>query len=284
MNFKVPAPFHGYVSATTCHVERWNISHNLKAGYASARRRRVNERSLRRFWRGVLDRSPVLIDASQVVRCVLAANALRRTPPMKQAHTSDPKCRAPLGHVSPVEGGRRMALRARPNTSSVDSAEWIVSDGRVASRSRFWPSQRFGQKRRRLISIRDRSSLAVAALALALGCAPEEAGRPTGAVCPDNSTISYTDFVAEFVANYCAECHSSSVVGAARKGAPSDHNFDTVYDIVSNGDHLDELAGVGPDSANLNMPPEGYPDPTVEERAKLSEWLACKAAGKKEPN
>jgi hypothetical protein len=27
----------------------------------------VNERSLRRFWRGVLDRSPVLVDASQVM-------------------------------------------------------------------------------------------------------------------------------------------------------------------------------------------------------------------------
>jgi hypothetical protein len=31
----------------------------------------VNERSLRRFWGDLLERSPVLVDASQVMRCVL---------------------------------------------------------------------------------------------------------------------------------------------------------------------------------------------------------------------
>jgi uncharacterized membrane protein len=131
---------------------------------------------------------------------------------------------------------------------------------------------------------RSPSRFAVAALGLALGCATEEAGHPTGALCPPESDVSYEGFVAPLMQEYCLECHSSSVVSRERNGAPSDHNFDTIYDLVSNAEHIDELAGVGPDSENLNMPPDGYLAPSLNERAKLSEWLACKAAGKKEPN
>ena len=77
--------------------------------------------------------------------------------------------------------------------------------------------------------------------------------------------------------DYCTRCHSSALVGAARNGAPSDHNFDTLANIHDTAlEHIDEEAAAGPDHVNTSMPPSG-PRPTEAERQKLGEWLACDA-------
>ncbi len=76
--------------------------------------------------------------------------------------------------------------------------------------------------------------------------------------------------------NYCTSCHSSAVSGTARNGAPSDHNFDSLEGIQSATEHIDENAGSGPKATNTRMPPSGN-RPTLEERQKLSEWIACGA-------
>lgn len=114
------------------------------------------------------------------------------------------------------------------------------------------------------------------------GCAVSS-GSATGTSCPSESAVSYDGFVADFMSAYCTECHSSSVKPSERHGAPSDHNFDTRYDLLANGEHIDERAGAGPDAVNTQMPPAGFPSPTPEEREKLSEWLACRLAGEPEP-
>jgi hypothetical protein len=105
-------------------------------------------------------------------------------------------------------------------------------------------------------------------------------GPLTGATCPDpdKSTLTYDNFGKKFFQDYCLGCHSSSVKGADRHDAPADHNFDALEDIEILAPHIDQYAGSGPDHTNEIMPPaNAEPRPTKEERAKLSEWLACGA-------
>lgn len=119
-------------------------------------------------------------------------------------------------------------------------------------------------------------SLALLTLASS-GCsapAPESSG-PTGAICPEDSAVSYTNFVRGFMESYCVECHSSALRGAERQGAPLGHDFEELYGVLANGEHIDEWAGAGPDAENLLMPPKGHPAPSLEERRMLSEWFAC---------
>jgi uncharacterized membrane protein len=101
-------------------------------------------------------------------------------------------------------------------------------------------------------------------------------GKPTGAVCPDDSTLTWNSFGRQFFADYCTRCHSSELRGAERQGAPNDHNFDTVQGVRAELDHTDESTAAGPDAVNTWMP-LGAPTPTEDERRKLGEWLACGA-------
>ncbi len=107
------------------------------------------------------------------------------------------------------------------------------------------------------------------------GCHSHE-GVPTGATCPTAQTLTYTNFGKAFMQSYCLRCHSSSVQGAARNGAPSDHNYDNLSDIRSLAEHIDMHAGAGPNGVNTVMP-EDDPRPSEAERRKLAEWLACSA-------
>lgn len=98
---------------------------------------------------------------------------------------------------------------------------------------------------------------------------------PSGASCPTGSTLTYDNFGKLFMANYCVECHTSSLSGSARRGAPSDHNFDTLEAIrATEAAHIDTSAAAGPRHANTAMPPT-EPRPSLAERQKLGEWLAC---------
>jgi uncharacterized membrane protein len=113
--------------------------------------------------------------------------------------------------------------------------------------------------------------------AVSLGChGHEHEGEPTGATCPQGSTLTYASFGQTFMQTYCLRCHSASVTGAARMNAPADHNFDNQGQIQGLADHIDEHAGSGPDATNTAMPP-GDPRPSMAERSQLSEWLACGA-------
>ena len=131
------------------------------------------------------------------------------------------------------------------------------------------------------------SRLRFAPILLALGllacseddpiCAEEEHAHeetPSGASC-NGSTLTYENFGRQFMEDYCTSCHSSSLEGeAARNCAPSNHNFDTLDEIILYLHHIDEMAAAGPESVNTAMPPSG-PQPTAEERRDLGTWLAC---------
>lgn len=115
------------------------------------------------------------------------------------------------------------------------------------------------------------------ALALASACEDDhEEGSPTGADCPQDSTLTWDTFGKQFMESYCTRCHSTTITGSARQGAPSDHNFEAVALVREQIEHIDWTAAAGPDAVNTEMP-VGAPTPTQDERRQLGEWLACGA-------
>ena len=99
-------------------------------------------------------------------------------------------------------------------------------------------------------------------------------GPPTQSTCPPNSTLTYDNFGKSFMERFCTRCHSSTLEGAARHGAPSFHDFDTQFGVKGVSNHIDETTAAGPAATNTGMPPDG-PKPTLEERLQLGEWIAC---------
>jgi cytochrome c5 len=125
-------------------------------------------------------------------------------------------------------------------------------------------------------------AVCAALVLLALGAATvgcdehEHEGAPSGAVCEPGAP-TYDSFGRAFMESYCTRCHSSTLSGAARQGAPADHDFDTYLGVIAVADHVDEHAAAGPTIVNEEMPPSA-PKPTLEERRKLGAWLACELA------
>jgi uncharacterized membrane protein len=106
-------------------------------------------------------------------------------------------------------------------------------------------------------------------------------GTATCAVCPAGSTLRYTggapqNFGLVFMNAYCTRCHASTLSGAARQGAPDHANFDLLDVVREHAGLIDGRAGSGPAGTFTTMPPDA-PTPSTEERARLSEWLACGA-------
>lgn len=110
------------------------------------------------------------------------------------------------------------------------------------------------------------------------GCCREQSsvfGPPTESVCPPaGTTLTYTNFGQPFMEMYCTRCHASDKMGDARMGAPSFHDFDTLFGIKAVSNHVDETTAAGPTATNEGMPP-GNPKPSLAERQMLGEWIAC---------
>lgn len=63
-----------------------------------------------------------------------------------------------------------------------------------------------------------------------------------------------------------------------QRGIPLDHDFDRFEGVLPVAEHIDQYAAAGPNAMNTTMPPDGDA-PTLEEREKLGEWLACELEG-----
>jgi hypothetical protein len=113
-------------------------------------------------------------------------------------------------------------------------------------------------------------------LVLLAGCPADPIyGPPTESVCPPGgTTLTYANFGQPFMESYCTRCHDQALKGAARHGAPSFHDFDTLFGIKAVSDHIDETTAAGPAATNDGMPNDGKA-PTLEERKQLGEWIAC---------
>ena len=118
-------------------------------------------------------------------------------------------------------------------------------------------------------------ALLLLAVAVLGGCEEPLFGPPTGSECPPVQTLSYDNFGKPFMETYCTECHDSNKFGDDRQGATSFHDFDTWYGIKAVHEHIDLTTASGPNATNTSMPPDGEPQPSVEERKQLGEWIAC---------
>ncbi len=119
-----------------------------------------------------------------------------------------------------------------------------------------------------------RGGLAIAIAIAGAACEPPLFGPPTEAVCPPTSTLTYENFGREFMEDYCTRCHAADLMGAARQGAPTFHDFDTRFGVKAVDEHIDLTTAAGPAATNESMPPDG-PWPTLRERELLGEWIAC---------
>ncbi|MFL5395369.1 MAG: c-type cytochrome, partial [Myxococcales bacterium] len=111
---------------------------------------------------------------------------------------------------------------------------------------------------------------------------------PTGSTCPPGATLRYlgggdgvtepADFGRTFFGNYCTACHASSLIGAARNGAPPSLNFDALPDIRAQAFWIDIVAAKGPAGTFPGMPPPiATAFPSDSERTLLGRWIACGA-------
>jgi hypothetical protein len=120
-------------------------------------------------------------------------------------------------------------------------------------------------------------------------CTSTALPKPTETVCPDPDpgTLTWENFGEKFFADYCTMCHSSTLRGAQRNGAPLYHDLDSLRATLQFRDHVDQQAGAGPAAHNTRMPPDRCPStpggslntdcrqPSDAERTNLALWLAC---------
>jgi len=144
-------------------------------------------------------------------------------------------------------------------------------------------------------------------LMLAACAADTGTPTPTGAECPspDPMQFGYTlettpgctgtpeqcNFGKTFMDRYCVSCHSSTLEGRQRNGAPWGHDYDTFLFTMRVATHADRESGIGPLATNRFMPGAGTsgkcpstpggpldekcPEPTDQEREDLAAWVAC---------
>lgn len=89
--------------------------------------------------------------------------------------------------------------------------------------------------------------------------------------CPDDSFLTFENFGAMYLLNYCTGCHASGLPADQRQGAPVEVNFDDIADVRQWSGLIWGRAA----DQNTTMPPLGVPG--ADERELLGEWLACGA-------
>ncbi|MBK9260857.1 MAG: hypothetical protein IPM54_13685 [Polyangiaceae bacterium] len=87
---------------------------------------------------------------------------------------------------------------------------------------------------------------------------------------PGGTTLTYDNFGAGFMNAHCQWCHGSEAND--RQGAPGEFIFDTQAQVIRHKARIFVRSAAENDS----MPP-GPEDPSLDERTKLAEWLACGA-------
>jgi uncharacterized membrane protein len=118
---------------------------------------------------------------------------------------------------------------------------------------------------------------------LAFGCTDSTGGDsdPSGnstlvddtsaLACSQAQSITWDTYAHGFFLSWCTSCHSSTLPGPKRQGAPVGMDFDTYAGVVEYADKI-EYRAVTAEEKYL-MPPIGGPDP--KERELLGLWIAC---------
>jgi uncharacterized membrane protein len=132
---------------------------------------------------------------------------------------------------------------------------------------------------------------ALVAIALSLPACSDDASTPTDAAldgpplvngCPVLSAPqanpgdpidgdTFASFAGPLFRTYCTRCHSMTLSGAERNGAPNGFNWD---DEASVRLHLAEIRNA---IGVLNFMPPSAPNPTCAERQRLVRWIDASA-------
>ena len=108
------------------------------------------------------------------------------------------------------------------------------------------------------------------------GCGEDVVGEDTAASCPPTDPPSFANFGEPFFTAYCLDCHSQTLRGDARNGAPATIDFDTRSLVRENTSRIDKQAAFGPAAMNRLMPPSDHDaQPTDAERFRLGEYIGC---------
>ena len=91
--------------------------------------------------------------------------------------------------------------------------------------------------------------------------------------------LTYSSFGQSFFGNFCTRCHATTVIGIARNGAPSDHNFDSLAGVQLWSAEIDQVAAMNPTGSQKNtvMPPVGIAltFPEDGDRQRLACFIAA---------
>jgi uncharacterized membrane protein len=82
---------------------------------------------------------------------------------------------------------------------------------------------------------------------------------------------TYATFAGGFFAQHCTRCHSSTLTGGERNGAPAGYDWDVEATVR---DHLAEIRNA---VGVLNYMPFAPPDPTCAERQRIVRWIDADA-------
>ena len=101
------------------------------------------------------------------------------------------------------------------------------------------------------------------------GCPPLTAPLTT----PDGGAggDTWASFAQGFFASYCTRCHSSTLTGVARNGAPPGYDWDDETAVRAHLDVIRSAVGVG------NFMPPSAPTPTCAERQRIVRWIDAAA-------
>jgi uncharacterized membrane protein len=82
---------------------------------------------------------------------------------------------------------------------------------------------------------------------------------------------TYVTYAGGFFAQHCTRCHSSTLEGAARNGAPPEYNWDQEASVRAHLAEIRSAVGV------VNFMPFTPPDPTCAERQRIVRWIDADA-------
>ncbi len=113
------------------------------------------------------------------------------------------------------------------------------------------------------------SLLALALCSLLTACGDDGGGGGNTVDCAQ-STLTYDNFGSQFMDSYCLGCHSTSVSGGARGGAPVAVNFDELTQIQTQKGRIKARV-----NAKTMPPATANASPSQAEIDDLVEWIDC---------
>ena len=103
-----------------------------------------------------------------------------------------------------------------------------------------------------------------------LACGGDSSSDSAGDEPVDCAEVTnWTTVGAPFIYTWCTPCHSATLTGDARQGAPEGVDFATLEDVQAYADRIEARALSG----TPTMPPAG--GPTDEDLAAVADWFTC---------